>query len=215
MGALAVGRLTRLHHVDAVTLDAFGTLVGLRDPVPALDLALRARGIERAPGEITAAFAEEAAHYVWRSHEGRDEESLARLRANCAGVFLEALGADLAGEEFAPAYVAALEFEPLPGVPEAVDRLAAHGLALAVVANWDMTLPDHLHALGLDRRLTAVVTSAEAGVAKPDPRIFGLALERLGVAPERSLHVGDSAADEEGARAAGMRFAPAPLPDLV
>ena len=38
-----------------------------------------------------------------------------------------------------------------------------------------------------------------------------VALERLRVRPERALHVGDSAADEQGARAAGMRFAPAPL----
>jgi HAD superfamily hydrolase (TIGR01509 family) len=210
-----VGRLTRFRDIDAVTLDAFGTLVGLRDPAPALGRALRERGVERRPDEIEAAFAEEAVYYVPRSHQGRDETTLVRLRADCAGVFLAALGADLAADEFAPAYVAALEFEPLPGVPEALERLAAHGLALAVVANWDVSLAEHLHALGLDRRLTAVVTSAEAGAPKPDPRIFELALERLGVPPERALHVGDSPADEEGARATGMRFAPAPLADVL
>ncbi|TMK91576.1 MAG: hypothetical protein E6G42_08290, partial [Actinobacteria bacterium] len=46
------------------------------------------------------------------------------------------------------------------------------------------------------------------------PRIFELALERLGVSASRALHVGDAEADEEGARAAGMHFAAAPLADL-
>jgi putative hydrolase of the HAD superfamily len=60
-----------------------------------------------------------------------------------------------------------------------------------------------------------VVTSAEAGAPKPDPAVFLCALERLGIRPERALHVGDSEPDQAGARAAGMRFAPAPLAAAV
>jgi putative hydrolase of the HAD superfamily len=52
-------------------------------------------------------------------------------------------------------------------------------------------------------------------VPKPDPAIFRLALERLGVSSERTLHVGDSDADEEGARAAGIAFTPAPVAALL
>jgi HAD superfamily hydrolase (TIGR01549 family) len=58
---------------------------------------------------------------------------------------------------------------------------------------------------------SAVVTSAEAGAAKPDPAVLQLALERLRVEPARALHVGDEDEDEQGAAAAGVRFAPAPL----
>jgi HAD superfamily hydrolase (TIGR01509 family) len=108
--------------------------------------------------------------------------------------------------------MAAIVFELEPGALETVRRLQARGLALCVVSNWDCGLAEHLERLGL--RLP-VVTSAEAGAAKPDPAIFTLALERLGVAPERALHVGDSPADETGAAAAGMRFAPAPLEALL
>ena len=50
---------------------------------------------------------------------------------------------------------------------------------------------------------------------KPEPRAFLLALERLGVAAERALHVGDEETDERGAHAAGMHFAPAPLSTAV
>jgi len=60
-----------------------------------------------------------------------------------------------------------------------------------------------------------VVTSAQAGAPKPDPAVFTLALELLGVQPSRALHVGDSDADEAGGSAAGMQFAPAPLAQAV
>jgi HAD superfamily hydrolase (TIGR01509 family) len=79
------------------------------------------------------------------------------------------------------------------------------------VSNWDCSLPERLGELELLDSFDAVVTSAEAGAAKPAPRPFWLALERLGAAPERALHIGDELADEQGAAAAGMRFAPAPL----
>jgi HAD superfamily hydrolase (TIGR01493 family) len=205
-----MGRLTAAD-LEAVTIDAFGTLLTLRDPLAALDATLRERGVERTPKQIAAAFAEEGRYYRDRTHEGADEESLALLRRDCAAVFLDALGTDLDPAEFAPDYVACLEFEVVPGAAEAVAELERIGLRLAVVANWDIALPEHLEDLGLARYFAAIVTSGEAGVPKPDPRIFHLALDRLGVAPERALHVGDSEADELGARAAGMAFEPVPL----
>jgi putative hydrolase of the HAD superfamily len=208
-----MGRLTAAD-LDAVTIDAFGTLVTLRDPNAALRRALRARGVERTPEQVAAAFAVEGRYYRDRSHEGADEASLALLRRDCAAVFLDALEADVDPGEFARPYVEALEFEPMPGAVRAVSELERLGLALAVVSNWDVALHGYLAQLGLAGRFGAIVTSAEAGAPKPDPRIFELALARLRVRPERALHVGDSEADEEGARAAGMAFAPAPLADL-
>ena len=208
MVALAVGRL---NSVDAVTVDANGTLVRLLDPLPKLDETLWERGVKRTLAEIAHAFAVEGEYYRAHSLLGRDEDSLARLHADCAGVFVGELGAELDPAEFAPAYVGSLEFELVPGAREALERVRALGLPLAVVANWDATLHRTLRRLDVDRLFETVVTSPEAGVLKPDPQIFELALERLGVAPERALHVGDDWVDEEGARRAGMRFAYAPL----
>ena len=201
----------RFADLDAVTIDAFGTVVDLVEPVESLRLALLEHGREHEPEAIAAAFAAEAAHYRPRSHLGHDAESLEALRRDCAAVFLDALGADLAPGEFAAPFVRALRFEPVPGAVETVELLRAHNLRLAVVANWDISLHEHLEALGLTRLFDAIVTSAEAGAPKPDARIFELALARLGASPARALHVGDELFDEEGARSAGMRFAPAPL----
>lgn len=201
----------RFADLDAVTVDANGTLVGLLDPIPRLTELLRERGVERPREAVAVAFEAEGRHYRPRSLEGRDDTSLEALQRECAGVFLAALDVDIDPATFASAYVAALQFEVLPGVHEALDELRARGLELAVVANWDLTLDERLRTLGLADRFAAVVSSAGAGAAKPDPAPFWLALERLGVTAGRALHIGDSTADEEGARAAGMDFAWAPI----
>lgn len=201
--------------VEAVTIDAYGTLVTLRNPVPPLQAALAACGSERSVEEVRRGFAAEVAYYVDRSHEGRDEATLALLRRDCAAVFLEAAGADVDPAAFAPAFVGALSFTALPGAADACRSLAAAGLRLAVVSNWDVGLHDHLALLGLDRLVDAVVTSAEAGAPKPDRPVFELALARLGVAASRAVHVGDSEADAAGALAAGLHFEPAPLAEAA
>ncbi|HEY6030567.1 MAG TPA: hypothetical protein VIU44_08390, partial [Gaiellaceae bacterium] len=125
--------------LDAVTLDAMGTLVRLSDPVARLAAAA---GV----GEQAArrGFEAEVAYYVPRSLEGRDAESLADLRARCTAVFNEHAGAALEPRGFMDAIV----FEPEAGAQEAVRRLQARGLTLCVVSNWDCALPDHLAALG-------------------------------------------------------------------
>jgi putative hydrolase of the HAD superfamily len=92
-----------------------------------------------------------------------------------------------------------------------LEELRGRGLDLAVVSNWDVGLAEHVKRIGAGHLFSAVVTSAEAGAAKPDPAAFRLALDRLRVEPARALHVGDEDEDEQGAAAAGVRFAPAPL----
>jgi putative hydrolase of the HAD superfamily len=202
-------------NLDAVTVDAFGTIVELLDPVDRLRRALEARGVACERDAVARAFAAEADYYIRNSIRGRDEASLAELRRDCVDVFLADLGAALDPAEFVPAYIDALEFRAIAGVEDTLDALRRAGLALACVGNWDCTLPSVLARLGLAERFEVVVASAVAGVQKPHPAIFALALDRLGgVPPERALHVGDSASDRDGARAAGLAFEPVPLVTL-
>jgi len=200
--------------LDVVTLDALGTLVELADPVPGLRRALAAHGVEREDADVGPAFAAEVDYYLPRAHNGGDPEALTKLRRDCAAVFLEACQADLDPTAFAPDFDAAIEFRLLPDVVPALDALQAAGFSLACVANWDISLTDHLEGLGLTQRFQATVSSAEAGSQKPDPRPFELALERLGVPASRALHCGDSDADREGAARAGLAFEPDPVATL-
>ncbi|HXH61298.1 MAG TPA: HAD-IA family hydrolase, partial [Fimbriimonadaceae bacterium] len=73
-------------------------------------------------------------------------------------------------------------------------------------SNWDNSLHRTLEMHDLTRYFDAVVASLEEGVEKPDPRIFQIALERLGVPPESALHVGDNPVDDwQGAKSAGIK----------
>ena len=201
----------RFAELDAVTVDGFGTLVELDDPVPRLVQALGGRGFARSPSEVAAAFEAEAAHYRLHAHAARDEATLAALRDECVDIFLRELAVPLEPREFVDGFLAALVFRPVAGALEALGSMRSRGLKLAVVSNWDCSLPERLGELGLLERFEAIVTSAEAGAPKPEPGAFALALERLGVTADRALHVGDEESDERGAHAAGMHFAPAPL----
>ncbi|MFL5803745.1 MAG: HAD family hydrolase [Roseiflexaceae bacterium] len=62
-----------------------------------------------------------------------------------------------------------------------------------------------IERFGLVNYLDVLIVSEEAGVAKPDPAIFALALAQLGVGPAEALFIGDSPEhDLRGAAAAGM-----------
>jgi FMN phosphatase YigB (HAD superfamily) len=197
--------------VDGVTLDAYGTLVRLLDPVPALTAALAERDVPREHETVVHGFRTEVAHYIQHAAEGHDEAGLATLQRDCAQVFLDAVDADLDAAEFAPVYAGAMHFERVPGVLPALERLRSLGLELAVVANWDLTLHRMLGEVGISRQLRTVVHAA----GKPAPDGLLRALEQLNVAPDRALHIGDDEADELAARAAGMHFAPAPFAEAV
>jgi len=91
-------------------------------------------------------------------------------------------------------------------------ELAATGVGLAIVSNSDGTLEGRLAAAelcqvgaGAGVDVAIVCDSGACGCAKPDPAIFHLALDALGVAAGRAVHVGDMvAADVAGAHAAGV-----------
>jgi FMN phosphatase YigB (HAD superfamily) len=202
--------MSRFAEIDAVTIDGFGTLLELDDHIGHLGRELRSRGVDLPSAEIERGFAAEVAVYSREKQAARDAAGLERLRLLSASAFLGELGLELAPADLAPAF--ALPFRPVGGAREAVTELAHRGLSLAVVANWDVSLHGHLRAHGLDRWFTTVVVSAEVGSAKPAPEPFRVALERLGVDPSRTVHVGDSEEhDRAGAEAAGLRFLPAPL----
>jgi putative hydrolase of the HAD superfamily len=188
----------------AILLDAMGTLVELEDPAPHLVAELAARGVRVDVADARRAVRAEIALYRAEHDTAVDARSLAALRRRCAAVIASELGGlslDLALE----ALLGAIRFRPYPEVPGVLAALRARGDRLAVVSNWDVSLHDVLERTRLRGLVDAVVVSATAGVAKPDPAIFTQALEALAARPEHALHVGDDLdLDVAGARAAGI-----------
>jgi putative hydrolase of the HAD superfamily len=182
----------------AVFLDALGTLVELEPPW----VFLR----QRIPPEVSdellvSAVRAEMAYYKEHAHEGRDEASLAELRERCAAVLSDQLGVEVSVEEL----VSAVRFGVYDDVVPALVALRRRGIRLLVVSNWDCSLSRVLEGCGLAEHLDGAVSSAEAGSRKPDPGIFGTALELAGCEPAEALHVGDTGEEDvAGARAAGI-----------
>ena len=193
--------------MTAVLMDALGTLVELQPPAPRLRRLLAERGFEVDEERAARGFAAEISYYLQHHLEGSDRRRLDDLRDRCADAMREALELpELDRAHAREAMLGSLEFRPFPDALPALARLAQDGHAVVIVSNWDCSLADWLGPPGLLDHVAGVVTSAEAGVAKPDRRIFELGLELAGALPEEAVHVGDSVEnDVAGARALGIR----------
>jgi len=103
---------------------------------------------------------------------------------------------------------------PRPRMLEAIGRIRAAGLrASALTNNWvgdEGADRSWLHEL-----FDAVVESSAVGLRKPDPRIYALALERLGVAPAEVVFLDDIGRNLKPARALGMHTIKVEHPDAA
>jgi len=91
-----------------------------------------------------------------------------------------------------------------PDVPAALERLRGR-VRMGVVSNANGTVRAKLERVGLARYFELIVDSHEEGIEKPDPRIFALALARMGVPAAEAAYVGDLYhVDVVGAAAAGL-----------
>jgi putative hydrolase of the HAD superfamily len=106
--------------------------------------------------------------------------------------------------DYREVYVA--NWQPVAGALALLQALHGRVATSIVTNNVAAEQYQKIDACGLGPYVDAIVISEEAGVAKPDPRIFELALARLGCAPHTAVMVGDAwNTDITGARAAGIR----------
>jgi len=194
-----------LSRVKAVLLDAGGVLV-LPDPA-----AFRAR--LRRFGVVADDASCYRAHYLGAAEIDRlgrkDYHAADRLIASVLGVHDRHL--DSAVEAVDLVYNRD-PFVAIEGVAAQLRRLRAAGVRLGIVSNAN----GHLEAELLRHRICSrdgtdcaavdvVIDSAVVGVEKPDPAIFALALEALGLSAEHCVYLGDSVYfDVRGAQAAGI-----------
>jgi putative hydrolase of the HAD superfamily len=141
-------------------------------------------------------------YYKEHSHEGRDAESVAALRARCADILSWELDREVPVETM----MSSIRFRAYGDAAPALAALRARGLRLVCVSNWDVSLTEVLERCGLGDSLDGVVTSAGSGSRKPDPVIFSQALEIAGCRASEAVHVGDTEEEDvAGAKAAGIR----------
>jgi len=135
------------------------------------------------------------------------------VEANREVTMRRLLGVGIDGELAEALY--ALDFDPLawpvfPDAPGVVQEIRARGVATALVSDFHVDLRPHLSANSIE--LDAYVISFEHGFQKPDPRMFTMALEALGVEPQEALMVGDRPSHDAGAALVGIDTMILPAP---
>jgi putative hydrolase of the HAD superfamily len=215
---LAKRRLLELptQHIRGILFDLVGTLARFVPEQEALlSRAAAIHGLALPPAVARRAL---AAAGVWWQHqvaqqplERRTEAERAELYRGFDAQVLEAAGFEVDSGVTGAIFTTLLELgresrlEVYADTPPALAGLQAAGYPLGVVSNMDATLEVTLQALDLSGHFMVVVNSQEAGFAKPDPRIFRLAAELMGLPAEALLYVGDQPEiDVVGSLAAGL-----------
>jgi putative hydrolase of the HAD superfamily len=101
----------------------------------------------------------------------------------------------------------------LPGIASWLDRARELDLRLAIASSSPRAwVVRHLRGAGYLDRFELLACGDEVGRAKPDPAVYQLAVQRLGVAPERAIAIEDSPHGAAAARAAGLTCVAIPNP---
>jgi len=93
------------------------------------------------------------------------------------------------------------------GVTSTLQSLHRKGLKLGVISNgFTASQNTKLDVMGIRSLFSVVLISQEVGISKPDPRIFQMGLEKLGVLASEAIFVGDNpVVDVAGSRKVGIR----------
>lgn len=207
-----------MNRIEAVFLDVGGVFhLPLHDPIAE---ALTSGGIEFDPARLDDGhFAGVAAirrreMEQWKEGEWLDPAAVAYLTGYSKEIGIADRVVGKAIEVLAQVFEKPrLWARIIPGSLDALRAIAATGVKVGIVSNSDGTLEERLLQEGICQvgegpgvPVGVICDSMAVGVSKPDPKIFEIALEALGVPAAAAIHVGDTVeADVVGAVAAGVR----------
>jgi len=186
--------------VKACLFDAYGTL---------FDFASAARNCRDVPpdqiGPLTNLWRDKQLQYTWlRAVQGLHADFW-QVTRDALDYSLETLGVGGHGlsDRLMQLY---LELEPFPEVPEVLARLRRSGVRMAILSNGSPKMLEAVvNSANLGRYFDAVLSVEEVGVFKPHPKVYQLAVDRLGVAAGAISFQSSNAWDAYAASAFGMQ----------
>jgi 2-haloacid dehalogenase len=189
-----------LRGVQGCVFDAYGTL---------FDFAAAARNCRDVLGDdidrLTALWRDKQLQYTWlRAAQGRHADFW-QVTGDALDFALETLGVTKPGlrDRLMSLY---LTLDPFPEISSVLARLKAAGLQTAILSNGSPAMLDAaVKAAKLETLLDAVLSVEEVGIYKPHPRVYQLAVDRLGIPASAICFQSSNAWDAYAASAFGMQ----------
>jgi 2-haloacid dehalogenase len=189
-----------LSGISGCVFDAYGTL---------FDFASAARACADMLGDqverVSALWRDKQLQYTWlRAAQGLHADFW-QVTGDALDFTLETLGFEQPSlrESLMALYLA---LEPFPEVPGVLATLRRAGLKTAILSNGTPAMLDAVvRRAGLAGMFDAVLSVEEAGVFKPDPRVYQLAVDRLGCPAAAIAFQSSNAWDAYAASAFGMK----------
>ncbi len=189
---------------DVVIFDLYGTLVdGFSYTAHERALVAMTQVLQTPDPQ---AFTHSFTHETWLA---RGAGQFASIEENIAWIYARA-GWPLAPERLAEAIQIRLAFAreglaALPGALATLTTLRRRGYRLGLISDCSAETPQLWQSLPFAALIESPIFSCEVGYLKPDPQIYQIACERLGVLPGACYYIGDRPEEVIGARAFGMR----------
>lgn len=186
--------------VQACVFDAYGTL---------FDFASAARGCRDVLGDaiekLSALWRDKQLQYTWlRAVQGRHADFW-QVTGDALDFALETLAIEKPGlrDQLMNLY---LTLEPFPEVPEVLRQLKTASLRTAILSNGSpMMLDAVVRGSGLSPLVDAVLSVESVSVYKPHPKVYQLAVDRLGIPAAAMAFQSSNAWDAYAASAFGMQ----------
>lgn len=192
--------MSPLNGIRACVFDAYGTL---------FDYASVAARCRELPGplrdRLNSVWREKQLQYTWlRALQGRHADFW-EVTGEALDFALETIGIDDAAlrERLMRLY---MRLDAFPEVPQVLERLRAAGLKTAILSNGSPAMLDAAVQHAKIGPLFDAVLSVEAvGIYKPHPKVYQLAVDRLGLEPRAIAFQSSNAWDAWAASAFGLR----------
>ena len=192
----------RFANMEACVFDAYGTLFDHSAAAARHGPALGDRA-----GPLAETWRAKQLQYTWLRSLMGNHEPFRQVTGDALDYAMEALGIE-DGALRSALMEAYLTLDAYPEVPEVLSTLKEAGLKTAILSNGDPAmLAAAVEASGIGGLLDEVLSVEEVGVYKPHPRVYQLAVDRLGAPAGRISFQSSNSWDAHGASVFGFRVA--------
>jgi len=194
--------MTKFRNIKACVFDAYGTLFDVHSAVGRHEARIGASA-----GEVSALWRSKQVQYTWLRSLMARYVDFWQITGDALDYALDSHDIDDAGlrDDLMNAY---LSLDAYPEVAAVLEKLKRAGMTTAILSNGSPgMLEAGVDSAGIGGFLDATLSVEELGVYKPDPRVYQLAVDRLGVPADRISFQSSNAWDAVGAATFGFRVA--------